>query len=310
MTINVKRYKVGNHPTGLLLNEGKIHVLESGKARVITYDLDNGHLLNSVIFPDGVNPYMGYSSIGNTLLAGPNKLAYSWTITSQGTIFSTSNKNIQHQCFLGPYSLRDWVYAPTVRKLIVSQYDSKALQFLPANLSYTISRFFGFEPGALVLSEDGNTVFAADVIGDEIYIIDLKTERITGIIPVGSALKDDFPQNEADLTLRNAPINISSDGQFLYVGSMRADIAELHTPLAIINLNRRRVDVVKDEHIRYPYWIMPNPKLPELYISGYDQTIAIDYAKRRIVHILGEGRLTGFNVAPSGKWAIGVDVYR
>jgi hypothetical protein len=40
-----------------------------------------------------------------------------------------------------------------------------------------------------------------------------------------------------------------------------------------------------------------------------DETVVVNLTTHAITHSLGPGRLTGFKVAPNGKWAAGVDVF-
>jgi hypothetical protein len=71
----------------------------------------------------------------------------------------------------------------------------------------------------------------------------------------------------------------------------------------------RDLRVITGIGILYLYSIIHNAKLQELYISGYDQTLVINNKNQNVTRILGEGRLTGFRLAPNGNWAIEVNVY-
>src|SRR5215211_8022216 len=136
--VEFKQHKVGNHPTGLLLKGEEFGVLESGVGSVSVYDLLSGRLRRRVLLRDGLNPEMGNSAVGGTLLGGADTHAYGWTVTFQGIVYLLDlfdQGSVLGRARLGPYSLCDWVYAPAAQKLVVTMYDNPAIHFLSSDLS-------------------------------------------------------------------------------------------------------------------------------------------------------------------------------
>jgi hypothetical protein len=305
----VQRFIVGSRPTGLLLREHELSVLESGSARVSIYDLPSGEVRRMIPFPDGVNPFTHFSAIGGTLLAGSDGQTYGWTVTSQGIIYLLGHTSVLGRSLLGPYSLRDWIYVPTARKLLLTSYDSRIIHILSSDLSFSRPLPPGFEPGQLILAQDGKTAYVVDATGEAIHILDVAREYVSEILRVTAALGENFPTIAVISPFYTAPAVLSTDGRFLYVCPARADEAEQHSPVVILDLKQRTTQVISGEGIRLPYQIVLNPSRAEIYVSGYDQTVVVDAKTQRVKRTLGPGRLTGFRLAPNGEWAVGLDVY-
>jgi hypothetical protein len=192
-----------------------------------------------------------------------------------------------------------------------------------ADLSIANLQSFGTKPGITVLARDGESVFIADRNGENVLIVDLETETVSNIVAVGSTLSETYPQGVSlpdspfigvfelsnEIGGQGAPMAVSADGRFLYIGPTRADKAERRTPIAVLRLADNALTVISGEGIRFPLCVEPNPLNSELYVSGIDETVVVNLTTQAVTRSLGPGRLTGFKVAPNGEWAAGVDVF-
>lgn len=306
--IRTRRLKVGRAPTGLVMTGPALRVFESGSGKLSDYALSDGRRLGRVTLPGPLDVDAGLTAHASNLIQGRAGEWFAWTWQSESLrLFRVLEDRVVARATLHAPVIREWGYGAASHKLAMTFAGARTIGFTEDG-RVVRERAVDFELGSVTFDGTGQRVLAASMSGDRILVLDARTEQVIDELRLGFQAGSDFKPLGAQLSFQPAPLLLRGD-RVLYVGAWLFDRAELTSPVLVVDMRHHHVRAIRDSRIRAPYAIHDNPRLPELYVVGYDFTVVLDLERSAVVHVFEPGRLSGFAVAPNGRWAAGVTLF-
>lgn len=304
------------HPAGLYLDEGHglLAVAELGTRRISLLDARDGQVLDRIPLTATVDIALREQTIGGAFLSGYSRVAYFWSGGAAGhlrrlVVSLTRKAQLESQVFVGGELLRDWLFDPVSGRVALTIRGDPHLYLADGELRIVRVLPLGAAGGSMAVLPGARALVLLDSPDERAFLIDLTAGRVLTSAAPWSELRG-FPSPPVRKPFFTAaPLVVTLDGSFAYVGSHRTDAANRASPFVVLRLPQLKMEaLLVDERLATPSRLAIHPSGLELYVSGDVATLVVDPQHMEVVGELGPGRLTALVVSPSGRAAAAVDL--